>query len=150
MSSSIALKYNIQTKPSFVAKVLVMLLFFVSFVLLFILWGIGWFSFPFIVIYIVSFIYFTYFLKQLPLQYLLSDNGSIEINSPIFLLGNISSHSFYNNCVLFLCIEEHDPLQVQTTQKHNKPKKWLVMFCDSVTEKEYRLMARLITSARWA
>ena len=126
-----------------------MLLFFVSFILLLTLWGIGWFSSPFIIIYIVSFIYFTYFLKQLPLQCLLSDNGSIEINSPIFLLGNISSHSFYNDWMLFLCVEEADPLQIQIAQKHNKPKKWLVVFCDSVTEKEYRLMARLINSARW-
>lgn len=149
MSSSSALNYNIQNKPSLFAKVLVVMFFLSNAGFLLLMWGVGWFSFLFLMVYLAASIYFVYWLKLLPFACLLSNAGNIEIKQPIQVTGNISSRSFYNGWVVFLCIEITDALLVSSKQKHNKPRKWFVVFYDSVSEKEYRLLARLIHSKSW-
>ena len=146
MSSSSALNYNIQNKPSLFAKVLVMMFFLSNGLFLLLLWGVGWFSFLFLILYLATSTYFVCSLKLLPLACLLSDAGGIEIKQPIQIMGNISPRSFYNGWIIFLCVDITDPLLVSNKQKHNNLRKWFVVFYDSITEKEYHLFARLIKS----
>lgn len=149
MSSLSVLKYNIQAKPSFIGKRLVMAFFVIFAILLILLWGVSWLSFSILIIYSLVVFSFVKSLQPIPFHCLVAENGSIEINKPYFLLGEISGRSFYNGWVLFLCVEEKSKLLINTEQKHNKSKKWFVVFCDSVSNKEYRLMARLINTGRW-
>lgn len=125
---------------------LAVIFFLSSAFFLLLLWGVGWFSFLWLIVYLLISIYLVYYLDFLPFSCLLSDTGNIEINKPIQISGNISSRSFYNGWVIFLCIEITEPLLVSSKEKHNKPKKWFVVLYDSVTEKEYRLLARFINS----
>ena len=126
------------------------MVFIITAFLLILLWGVGWFSAFFLMAYSLCFIYFFFSLQFKPFQCLLSDNGSIEIEQPTSFTGNISARSFYNAWIIFLCIEEHDPLLIHTDTKHIKSRKWFIVFNDSVDEQYYRLIARLIVSARWA
>lgn len=149
MSSSSALNYKIQTQPSLFAKHLVMIFFIISAILLALLWGINWFSSIVLISYISASMYFVCCLQILPFQCLLSECGNIEIYKPDSVMGDISSRSFYNKWILFLCIEITDPLLISSQQEQNKPRKWFVLFHDSVQDQEYRLLARLVNSARW-
>jgi len=149
MSSSNALKYNIHNKPSFIAKALAMIFFLTIAFLLMLLWGIGWASFLCLLAYLSAVFYIVYSLPFLPFSSRLSESGAIEINQPINVAGDISARSFYNGWVLFLCVEVNQPLLVNDRHKqskHNKPRKWFIVFHDSVTDNEYRFLARLINS----
>jgi len=126
------------------------MVFTITAILLILLWGVGWFSALFLIAYSVCFIYFFSSLQFKPFQFLLSDNGFIEVEKPTPLTGKISARSFYNAWVIFLCVEEHDPLLIHGGVAHNQSKKWFFVFNDSVDEQYYRLIARLIVSARWA
>ena len=149
MSSSSALKYNIHNKPSFIAKALAMFFFLAIAFLFVLLWGIGWVSLLCLLAYLSTAFYIVYSLPFLPFSSRLSESGEIEINQPIKVTGDISARSFYNGWVLLLCVEVNDALFVSdkhNKHKHNKPRKWFIVFHDSVTDSEYRLLARLINS----
>lgn len=118
--------------------------------LLILMWGVSWLSGILLITYVAAFAYLTYSLEALPFNCCLSESGDIEINEPYSLIGHVSARSFYNGWVLFLCVEVSDKLSIGREEKHNKPKKWFVVFKDSMTNKEYRLLARLIISARWS
>lgn len=118
-------------------------------ILLFLLWGVGWFSVVFLVFYIFTSFSLVRSSSLLPFSCCLSKVGHIEVNKPIHLFGKINSRSFYNGWIILLCIEVEDKLLVKELQ-HNKPQKWFIVFYDSVTREEYHLLARLINSARWA
>ena len=126
------------------------MVFIITTILLILLWGVGWFSTLFLIAYIVCFICFFSSLQSKPFKCYLSDNGSIEIEQPTPTIGKISARSFYNVWVIFLCVEEHDPLLIQDEIKHKKSRKWFIVFNDNVDEQYYRLIARLVVSARWA
>ncbi|WP_413691827.1 protein YgfX [Psychromonas sp. KJ10-2] len=145
MSSLSALKYKISTDPSVIAKVLAITLLLLSAIILYLLWGVGWFSALLLIIYILVSAYFVCSSVQLPFSCLLSDAGHIEISEPKQLIGVIDRRSFYNAWVMFLCVEQVDALLVEV--KHDNPRKWFIVFYDSVTEQEYRLLARLINTA---
>lgn len=144
------LKFNINSKASSLARFFVVLLFIFSLILLILLWGVDWFSGVLLFIYIVLCFFLFYSLKTLPFQCALSDDGQIEIRQPLFFTGKISARSFFNFYCLFLCVEESATFLIDGEQKHNKPSRWFVVFKDSVDEVEYRLLARLITNARWS
>jgi len=143
-------KYNITSKASLLAKILVVMVFIITALLLILLWGIAWFSTLFLIIYSLCFILFFSSLRCKLFECLLSDNGFVEVEQPVSFAGQISARSFYNAWVIFLCIEEHDPLLIQNEFTHKRSKKWFLIFNDSVDEQSYRLIARLIVSARWA
>ena len=149
MSSSSALKYKIQTQASFVAKLLAIILLLLSAVGLFLLWGVGWFSLVFLAAYIITCFYVVYSFALLPFSCRLSDSGNIEIDKPEQTVGHINPRSFYNGWFLFLCDDLKDKLLISNQQSNNKKQRWFVVFYDSVAEEEYRLLARLVTSARW-
>lgn len=79
----------------------------------------------------------------------MAESGDIEVYQPYFVFGQISHRSFYNNFVMLLCVDELDQLQLKSEQKHNKSTRWFIVFRDSVAQKEYRSMARLINTSRW-
>ena len=143
------LKYKVQTKSSLIARTLTIVIFIISTILLISLWGVAWFSSLFLLGYIATFIYLFFSLKIKPFECLLSDDGLIDVKRPDRFIGSISAHSFYNRWIVFLCVEERDPLLINESSKHNKPKKWFVVFNDSIKEEDYRLIARLIIGARW-
>lgn len=147
MLSSNASNYKIQSKPSVIAKLLAMIILISSVIILISLWGIGWLSGFFLIIYFTAFSSLVYSLQTIPFYCSVSGTGKIEISEPELLTGIISGRSFYNTWVLFLCVDVTDKLLVNSEQLHNKPRKWFVVFNDSVAEKEYRLLARLIKSA---
>jgi hypothetical protein len=149
MSSSSALNYNIQSTASFIAKLLAIITLLFSALILFLLWGVGWFSVIFLTIYILTSFYLVQSLSLLPFSCSLAETGNIEIKKPTHIAGNIHSRSFYNGWIILLCVEVADKLLVKELQ-HNKPRKWFIVFYDSVTEEEYHLLARLINSARWS
>lgn len=126
------------------------MIFFLTISFLFILlWGIGWASLLCLLVYLSAAFYIVYTLPFLPFSSRLSESGEIEINQPIKVTGDISARSFYNGWVLLLCVEVNEPLLVSDKHnkfKHNKPRKWFIVFHDSVTDSEYRLLARLINS----
>lgn len=145
MSSSSALKYKLTTTPSLIGKVLAITLLLFSAIILLLLWGIGWLSAIFLLLYIVSSVYFVHSSVQHPFTCLVADGGNIEISKPSRLVGAINKRSFYNDWVIFLCVEQVDALLVEV--KHDNPRKWFIVFYDSVAEEEYRLLARLINTA---
>lgn len=149
MSSSSALNYNIQCTESFIAKLLAIITLLLSALILFLLWGVGWFSVIFLSLYIFTSFYLVQSLSLLPFACSLAETGNIEIKKPIHIDGKIHSRSFYNGWIILLCVEMTDKLLVKERQ-HNKPRKWFVVFYDSVTKEEYHLLARLINSARWS
>ena len=148
MSSSSALNYNIQSTHSFIANVLAIITLLFSAILLFLLWGVGWFSVVFLIAYILTSFYLVQSSTLLPFSCALSETGNIEINKPMVIAGKINPRSFYNGWIILLCVEATDKLLVKQLQ-HNKPRKWFIVFYDSVTEEDYHLLARLINSARW-
>jgi len=148
MLSSNALNYNIQSTASIIAKILAIIVLLLSTIILFLLWGVGWFSVIFLIVYMSASFFLVYSLKPLPFTCSLSETGNIEVDQPLQVVGNISSRSFYNGWILFLCVEVADKLLIKG-QQHDKPRKWFVVFYDNVTEEEYRLLARIINSTRW-
>lgn len=130
------------------ARRLVMTVFIGIMLLLILLWGIGWFSAFFLIAYCVSFICFLSSLQCKYFQCLVSDSGFIEIEQPKPFEGNISGRSFYNAWIVFLCVEEHNPLLINEHAQHNKLSRWFIVFNDSINEQDYRLIARLIVNAR--
>jgi len=145
MSSLSALKYKLTTRSSVIAKILAISLLLMSAIIFLLLWGIGWLSGLLLILYIATSVYFVYSSVQQPFICLLSDGGNIEISEPKHLVGTINRRSFYNKWVLFLCVEQVDSLLIEV--KHDNPKKWFIVFHDSVAEHEYRLLARLINTA---
>lgn len=117
-------------------------------ILLILLWGVSWLSSPILIIYSVAVFFIIKSLQAIALHCSFAENGYIEVSKPYILSGEISGRSFYNGWVLFLSIAERDKLLIPSEQKHNKSRKWFVVFCDSVTEKEYRTLARLINTGR--
>ncbi|TEW53145.1 hypothetical protein E2R68_13585 [Psychromonas sp. RZ22] len=144
MSLSNVLKYKIQSRPSLFVKILVLTLFVVSAILMFLLWGVDWFSFLFLIVYVVAFSSLVYLLKLPLFQCEVSEDGYIEINQLGRFIGQVSTRSFYNAWFIFLCVEMEDKFLIKGTKKHNTPKKWFVVFYDGIPEKDYRLLARLI------
>jgi len=128
----------------------VAIVFILSIISLVSLWGVDWFSSLCLFVYILVCTYFLFSLTVLPFEGALSETGLIDVKQPIVFTGQISARSFYNKWVLFLCVEESESLLFDGDLKHNKPRKWFVVFNDSVKEEEYRLIARLIVNARWA
>ena len=149
MSSSSALNYNIQSTASNIAKVLAIILLLLIAIILFLLWGVGWFSAIFLFAYVSASFYLVHSLKPLHFTCSLSETGNIEVDQPLKIIGNINSRSFYNGWILLLCVEVADKLLIKG-QQHDKPRKWFIVFYDSVTEEEYRLLARIINSTRWS
>jgi Ca2+/Na+ antiporter len=126
-----------------------MMFFILSVVFVLLLWGISWLSALLLLFYVITFIYIIYSLKEGHFECLLSDNGHIEVKQPSCFIGSISSRSFYNEWMMFLCIEENEAfVGNETITKKNKRKRWFVLFSDSLEEGEYRLIARLIMNAR--
>jgi len=148
MSSSSALKYKIQNKPSSHAKALALILLLLSALLLFLLWGVGWFSAVVLIIYISVSFNFIYSSRILLFSCSLSDLGDIEISSPTELVGKINYRSFYNRWIIVLCVEVTDQFDRLGLATHNKPKKWFVVFFDSLEKTEFHLLARLIHNIR--
>lgn len=117
-------------------------------VLLLLLWGGSWFSGIILSLYILAAFYLVFSIRTLPFICYLSDRGHIEVQQPTSLVGHISRHSFYNRWIIFLCVEETNKLLLAEQQKDNKPKKWFVILKDSIEQREFYLLARLVNSSR--
>jgi hypothetical protein len=141
------LKYKIDTTTSLIAKYLVMILLLSSGISLFLLWGVGEFSSIVLFAYCLVCCYFVYSLTLYPFSCFLSDKGDIETTKPVQIIGKVSTRSFYNNWFMFLCVDLTDNLLVISQPPRKKKQKWFVIFADSVRKDEYRLFARLISSA---
>ena len=115
-----------------------------SAIILYLLWGVSWVSGGLLILYTVIPVFFVRFSPQIPFACLLSDAGNIEVNKPNPLVGTINKRSFYNSWVIFLCVKQRDVLMVE--KQHDNPRKWFIVFFDSVSEQEYRLLARLINT----
>jgi hypothetical protein len=114
---------------------------------LFLLWGVAEFSGGILLAYSLVCFYFVHASRLYSFSCLLSDNGDIETTQPQQAMGKISNRSFYNTWFMFLCVELSDNLLIAGQQSAKKKQKWFVIFSDSVTHDEYRLFARLISSA---
>lgn len=141
------LKYKIDTTTSLVAKLLVITSLLISCLSLFLLWGVGEFSSIVLFAYSLVCFYFVRSLTLYPFSCFLSDNGDIETIKPEQAIGKVSTRSFYNSWFMFLCVDLTDNLLVISQQPSKKKQKWFVIFADSVKKDEYRLFARLISSA---
>lgn len=141
------LKYKIDTTNSLIAKLLVITLLLFSGLSLFLLWGIGEFSSIILFAYSLACFYFVHSLILYPFSCFVSDNGDIETTKPTQITGKVSTRSFYNNWFIFLCVDLTNNLLVISQQPSKKKQKWFVIFADSVNKDDYRLIARLISSA---
>ncbi|MEL0629612.1 protein YgfX [Psychromonas aquatilis] len=150
MSSLSALKYKIVNKPSFIAKLLAIIVLLACAILLLLLWGVSWISGIILVLYLLTSSYLVFSLKTLPFICRFSERADIEVQQPISVNGRISSRSFYNAWVIFLCVEQSNPLALVMERKDNKPNKWFVVFKDSIETKEFYLLARLIKQTKSA
>jgi len=142
------LKHKITSTTSRFARRMLFFFFALCATALAWLWGISWLSSVLLFVYYFVLCGFLRSVQLNTFSCLISKQGNIEIQQPVRLIGKISGRSFYNTKVMMMCVTQYDELLVG--EQHNKPKKWFVVFNDSVSQQDYRLLARLIVGARWA
>ncbi len=144
MSSLNALKYKIVVNSSNYAAVVVFLLYFFVILLSLLVISLTLISFS---VYLILFLITVYAFKISFLgqgQLLLSESGLIErtVNDKK-VNGKIGHHSFYNGFFIFLQLQVVDTLFADKNGKQ-----FMIIYRDAITDKQYRLLARLINSGR--
>ena len=144
MSSLDALKYRVTVTPSYYAGAIVFLLYSIAILLALFIIPISSISLLFyLILFLIVFIAAKKAYQQ-SFEFKVSESGLIEreVNGSLYL-GKISNSSFYNGFVIFLKLEVKGNML-----SDQKDRQFMTIYKDAVTEKHYRLLARLINSGR--
>jgi len=144
MSSSNALKYKITIKRSYFAGAVNLLLY--SIVILSLLFVVPFTlssSIIYLLLVLIALIAAQKAYHQSD-QFMLSESSLVErvIDDKTYY-GSINSGSFYNGFFIFLILDMGENVLMDKSNKQ-----FITLYCDAVTQSEYRLLARLINNGR--
>ncbi|WP_019616417.1 protein YgfX [Psychromonas ossibalaenae] len=150
MLSSSALKYNIVVSTSVYGGVFVFALYFslILFILLF--FEIIFLTVIFVVLLLVLAVYAAGKAYAQTFNLKVSDAGDIEVefSDTEIRSARISNASFYNGFCIYLSLHSRPCDCLSVPDKAGVFKTYIVIYRDAVTEKQYRLLARLVNIGR--
>lgn len=150
MLSCNALKYRIVVQRSFYAGLAVTGLYSSLILLILVVFNLSWITFPFLIALLVVAFYGgrKAFMQHYVIK--LSEVGDIEIsfNNGDYIPAQINPSSFYNSLFLSLHLQKKISLTINNMNTIKRCHSNILIFKDTLSGEEYRLLARIINSKR--